>query len=134
MLSAINLHHSLLHIILNHCINVLIVLFFFCTSPILLKDFWPLKPEIYFVYYIYIQCNIFPQSLRPVGFILCFSKILYYYWGLSSDVVNCYFLVVNNCWFKLKTSGDLPVGRRSHSAGWSSLTCLLPIIPLEIYE
>ena len=27
---------------------------------------------------------------------------------------------VKNCWFKLKTSGEVPVGRRSHSAGWLS--------------
>ena len=32
-----------------------------------------------------------------------------------------FFFAVKNCWFKLETSGDVPVGRRSHSAGELSM-------------
>jgi len=54
-------------------------------------------------------------------------------------VVLGFFFAVKNCWFKLKTSGDVPVGRRSHSAGELSnvsnkvkiLSLLLNNIPPE---
>jgi len=32
-----------------------------------------------------------------------------------------FFFAVKNCWLKLETSGDVPVGRRSHSAGELSM-------------